>query len=50
MSALFEERARMLSPRWRGPDGRWSRSGRLYCLETCEGAKLFQTKPDILVK
>ena len=52
MSALFEEYvARMLSRALAGT-GRQvvAQGGRLYCLETCEGAKLFQTKPDILVK
>jgi 5-methylcytosine-specific restriction enzyme subunit McrC len=27
-----------------------AQGGRLYCLETGEGTKLFQTKPDLLVK
>ena len=52
MSALFEEYvARMLSRALAGT-GRQvvAQGGRLYCLETSEGAKLFQTKPDILVK
>jgi 5-methylcytosine-specific restriction enzyme subunit McrC len=52
MSALFEEYvARMLSRALAGT-GRQvvAQGGRLYCLETREGAKLFQTKPDILVK
>jgi 5-methylcytosine-specific restriction enzyme subunit McrC len=52
MSALFEEYvARMLSRALAGT-GRQvvAQGGRLYCLETREGAKLFQTKPDILIK
>ena len=52
MSALFEEYvARMLSRALAGT-GRQvvAQGGRLYCLETIEGAKLFQTRPDILVK
>jgi 5-methylcytosine-specific restriction enzyme subunit McrC len=52
MSALFEEYiARMLSRALAGT-GRHivAQGGRLYCLETSEGVKLFQTKPDILVK
>ena len=52
MSALFEEYvARMLSRALVGT-GRnvVAQGGRLYCLETSDGAKLFQTKPDILVK
>jgi 5-methylcytosine-specific restriction enzyme subunit McrC len=52
MSALFEEYiARMLSRALAGT-GRQvvAQGGRLCCLETSEGAKLFQTKPDILVK
>jgi 5-methylcytosine-specific restriction enzyme subunit McrC len=52
MSTLFEEYvARMLARALAG-NGRKVvvQGGRLYCLETIEGEKLFQTKPDILVK
>ena len=52
MSALFEEYvARMLSHALAGT-GRQvvAQGGRLYCLKTYEGARLFQTKPDIVVK
>jgi 5-methylcytosine-specific restriction enzyme subunit McrC len=52
MSTLFEEYiARMLSRALAGT-GRHvvAQGGRLYCLETSDGAKLFQTKPDVLVK
>ncbi len=52
MSTLFEEYvARMLSRALAGT-GRnvVAQGGRLYCLETSEGARLFQTKPDIVVK
>lgn len=52
MSALFEKYvARMLSRALAGT-GRQvvAQGGRLHCLETTEGGKLFQTKPDILVR
>jgi 5-methylcytosine-specific restriction enzyme subunit McrC len=52
MSALFEEYVARMPSRALAGTGRQvvAQGGRLYCLETCEGAKLFQTKPDILVK
>jgi len=52
MNTLFEEYvARMLGRALSGT-GRQvvTQGGRLYCLETSEGANLFQTRPDILVK
>ena len=52
MNTLFEEYvARMLARALAGTGRKVvAQGGRLYCLETDEGASLFQTKPDILVK
>lgn len=52
MSTLFEEYvARMLARAVAGTGRKVvTQGGRLYCLETDESVKLFQTKPDILVK
>lgn len=52
MNTLFEEYvARMLARAVAGTGRKVvAQGGRLYCLETDESVKLFQTKPDILVK
>ncbi len=52
MNTLFEQYvARMLARALAGTGLKVvAQGGRLYCLETDEGAKVFQTKPDILVK
>lgn len=51
MNTLFEEYvARMLARALAGTGRKVvAQGGRLYCLETREGTKLFQTKPDVLV-
>jgi 5-methylcytosine-specific restriction enzyme subunit McrC len=52
MNTLFEEYVTRMLARALAGTGRKvvAQGGRLYCLETSEGTKLFQTKPDILVK
>lgn len=52
MNTLFEEYiARMLARAVAGTGRKVvAQGGRVYCLETEEGGKLFRTKPDILVK
>lgn len=52
MNTLFEEYvARMLARALAGTGRKVAaQGGRLYCLETSAGTKLFRTKPDILVK
>jgi 5-methylcytosine-specific restriction enzyme subunit McrC len=51
MNVLFEEYVARLLSRALAGTGRQivAQGGRRYCLETSEGGKLFQTKPDILV-